>query len=69
MAHRLILLRYHLLIHLPMLIKLHPITQIFARQKEEVQPKELTKQQRIVYDRIVIMMIFLAVIVAAALFS
>jgi hypothetical protein len=51
-----------------MLIKLNPI-HAFARQKEEVQPRELTRQQRIICDRIVIMIIFLTTIVVAAFFS
>jgi len=52
-----------------MLIKLHPIIHAFARQKEEVEQKELTRQQHIAYDRIVIMILFLTVIVAAITFS
>jgi hypothetical protein len=51
-----------------MLIKLNPV-HAFARQKEEVQPRELTRQQRIACDRIVIMVIFLTTIVAAILLS
>jgi hypothetical protein len=58
----------HLLLHLSMLIKLNPI-HIFARQKEEVQPRKLTRQQHITCDRIVIMVIFLTTIVAAVLLS
>ncbi|HKG07517.1 MAG TPA: hypothetical protein VKB19_13700 [Pedobacter sp.] len=48
-----------------MLIKLNPIIHAFARQKDEVQPKELTRQQRVNYDRIVIVMLFLVVIAGA----
>ncbi|WP_285059270.1 hypothetical protein [Pedobacter ginsengisoli] len=51
-----------------MLIKLNPV-HAFARQKEEVQPRALTRQQRIACDRIVILVIFLTTIVAAVLLS
>jgi hypothetical protein len=51
-----------------MLIKLNPV-HIFARQKEEVEPRELTRQQCIAYDRIVVMILFLVTIVAAVIFS
>jgi hypothetical protein len=56
------------LLHLPMLIKLNPV-HAFARQKEEVQPRALTRQQRITCDRIVILVILLTTIVAAVLSS
>jgi hypothetical protein len=51
-----------------MLIKLNP-AHAFARQKEEVQPRALTRQQRITCDRIVILVILLTTIVAAVLSS
>jgi len=54
-----------------MLIKLqHTFSPLFARQKNETAaPKELTRQQRIACDRVVMMVLFLSVIIAAIIFS
>ena len=52
-----------------MLIKLHSFAPTFARQKAEKVAKPLTRQDWIYADRIVITILFAAVIVGAILFS
>ena len=52
-----------------MLIKLGPISQIYARHKEERIEKALTRQQWIIADRIIMAIILFSVIVAAVAFS
>jgi len=53
-----------------MLIKLqHTFGHAFARQKETAYPKKLSRKQCIAYDRIVMFILFLSVIIAAVLFS
>lgn len=54
--------------YLPMLIKL-PIIHAFARQKEEVQPRTLSKHERIICDRIVIITLFITAFAIAIIFS
>lgn len=53
----------------PMLSKSYSISQIFARQKEEKKAKSLSRQDWIKADRVVMMLLFIAVIVGAVLFS
>ncbi|EDM37261.1 hypothetical protein PBAL39_08966 [Pedobacter sp. BAL39] len=52
-----------------MLSKSYSISQIFARQKEEKKAKSLSRQDWIKADRVVMMLLFIAVIVGAVLFS
>lgn len=52
-----------------MLIKSFTVLQAFARQREENQTKPLTRKQWINADRVVMIILFLSVIVAAVLFS
>ena len=52
-----------------MLIKLNPIVQIFARQKEEKAARSLTKKDWIKADRIIMVILFVSVIVGAIIFS
>ena len=53
-----------------MLIKLNPIAQIFARQKEEDKAAHpLTKKDWINADRIVMIILFVSVIIGAIIFS
>ncbi|TDQ07700.1 hypothetical protein [Pedobacter metabolipauper] len=52
-----------------MLIKSPSIFQAFARQKEEVEQKPLTRQQWINADRLVMLALFLSVIAGAIFFS
>lgn len=51
-----------------MIIKL-ALLQAFARQKEAVEQKELTRKQWINADRIVMLLLFLSVIAGAIIFS
>ena len=51
-----------------MIIKL-PLLQAFARQREVVEQRELTKKQWINADRIVMLVLFLSVIAGALIFS
>jgi len=51
-----------------MIIKL-PLLQAFARQREAVEQRELTKKQWINADRIVMLVLFLSVIAGALIFS
>jgi hypothetical protein len=55
--------------HLPMLIKSPSVFQAFARQKEEVTPRELTRKQWIMADRIVIIALFMMVIIGSLVFA
>ena len=55
--------------HLPMLIKLNPVFPTYARHSEEKIEKALTKRQWIYADRIVMLVMFLAVISGAIVFS
>ena len=57
----------HQVIH-PMIIKL-PLLQAFARQKETIETKELTRKQWINADRIVMVILFISVIAGAIFFS
>ncbi len=52
-----------------MLIKSPSILHVFAKQKEEVEYKAISRKQWIMADRIVITALFLIVIVGAILFS
>jgi len=52
-----------------MLIKSPSIFHAFARQKEETQSKPLSRQQWIIADRIVMMILFLMVVAGAVVFS
>ena len=52
-----------------MLIKLSPIFQSYARHKEEKIEKALTRKQWIVADRVLMVILFVSVIVAAVAFS
>jgi hypothetical protein len=52
-----------------MLIKLNPIFQTFARHREEKVESALTRQQWIVADRILMMILFVSVIILAIAFS
>ncbi|MHA4893265.1 hypothetical protein ACXZ1K_00830 [Pedobacter sp. PWIIR3] len=52
-----------------MLIKSPSILTVFARQKEEVEPKVISKKQWILADRIVMAVLFLVVIAGAIFFS
>lgn len=52
----------------PMIIKL-PLFQTFARQKEEIEQKELSQKQWINADRIVMLILFISVIIGAIIFS
>ena len=45
------------------------ILQTFARQKEEIDQKELTQKQWINADRVVMLILFLSVIIGAIVFS
>jgi hypothetical protein len=54
--------------HLPMIIKL-PIPFFYARHKETRINKPLTKQDRIKSDRLVMILLFVLVIVGAAIFA
>ncbi|WP_316813654.1 hypothetical protein [Pedobacter heparinus] len=52
-----------------MLIKLSPILQVFARQKEEKKERPLTRKEWINLDRIVMITLVIAVIAGAIIFS
>lgn len=52
-----------------MLIKLNPILQVFARQKEEKKEHTLTRKEWINVDRMVMIALFISVIVGAIVFS
>lgn len=52
-----------------MLIKLNPILQVFARRKEERAERELTRKEWINADRIVMLILIVAVIIGAVIFS
>jgi len=52
-----------------MLIKSPSILQAFARQKEEVMPRELSRKQWIMADRIVVIALFMMVIVGSLIFA
>jgi len=56
-------------LHLPMLINLNPILQVFARQKEEKKERQLDRKDWINADRIVMIILFLGVIIGAIVFS
>jgi hypothetical protein len=68
LAHTLYLHKY-IFNHLPMLIKLNPVFPSYARHSEEKIEKALSKQQWIFADRVVMLIMFLAVITGAILFS
>lgn len=55
--------------HLPMLIKSPSILQAFARQKEEVTPRELSRKQWIMADRVVVIALFMMVIIGSLVFA
>lgn len=52
-----------------MLAKLNLLSSAFARQERVAQPKELTKSQWIIIDRIVMILLFAGVIAGAIIFS
>lgn len=52
-----------------MLIKLHSILQVFARQKEEKKERHLTRKEWINADRMVMIALILSVIIGAIIFS
>lgn len=52
-----------------MLVKLNPILQVFARQKEERAERTLTRKEWINADRIVMAILFIGVIAGAIIFS
>ncbi|ACU02690.1 MULTISPECIES: hypothetical protein [Pedobacter] len=52
-----------------MLIKLHSILQVFARQKEEKKEKPLSRKDWINVDRMVMIALLLSVIIGAIIFS
>ena len=52
-----------------MLIKLNPVFPTYARHRAEKIEKALTKQQWIYVDRVVMLIMFLAVISGAIVFS
>jgi hypothetical protein len=52
-----------------MLIKLNPILQVFARQKEEKKERPLSRKEWINVDRIVMIALILSVIIGAIIFS
>ncbi|MES2829519.1 MAG: hypothetical protein V4687_15265 [Bacteroidota bacterium] len=52
-----------------MLIKSPSLLHVFARQKEEVEAKPLSRDQWVQADRIVMAILFIAVIFGAILFS
>ena len=64
---RFVLLKIHQVTR-PMITKLS-LLQAFARQKEAVEQKELTRKQWINADRIVMIALFLSVIIGAVIFS
>ncbi len=57
------------LYYLPMLIKTHPLSFTFVRQKIQNQPKPLTKTQWISYDRVVMLLLIAMVIAGAVIYS
>jgi hypothetical protein len=70
MACPLIAFRYnYLIISAPMLIKLSPILQVFARQREEKKEQPLTRKEWINADRIVMAILIISVIIGAIIFS
>ncbi|WP_285010605.1 hypothetical protein [Pedobacter faecalis] len=52
-----------------MLIKTHPLSFTFVRQKVQNQPKPLTKTQWISYDRVVMLLLIAMVIAGAVIYS
>ena len=52
-----------------MLIKLNPILQVFARQKEEKATRPLSRKEWINADRIVMLILIIGVIIGAIIFS
>lgn len=52
-----------------MLIKLHSILQVFARQKEEKKEQALSRKDWINVDRMVMIALLLSVIIGAIIFS
>ncbi|MGY4383785.1 hypothetical protein ACVWYN_000804 [Pedobacter sp. UYP24] len=52
-----------------MFIKSPSILHVFARQKEEIEYKAISRKQWIMADRIVVTALFLIAIVSAILFS
>lgn len=46
-----------------------PLIQAFARQKEEIEQKELSRKQWINADRIVMLILFIGVVIGAIIFS
>ncbi len=55
--------------HLPMLIKLSPVFSTYARHREAKVEKALSRKQWIFADRLVMLIMFLAVITGAIVFS
>ncbi|WP_316816387.1 hypothetical protein [Pedobacter nyackensis] len=52
-----------------MLIKLNPFLHVFARRKEEKAERPLSRKEWINVDRIVMIILILAVIIGAVIFS
>lgn len=52
-----------------MLIKLNPILQVFARQKEGRAEQSLSRREWINADRIVMLILIVGVIIGAIIFS
>lgn len=52
-----------------MLIKLNPFLQVFARRKEERAERPLSRKEWINVDRVVMVVILVAVIIGAIIFS
>jgi len=52
-----------------MLIKLNPVFPTFARQRVEKAESALTRQQWIIADRILMVLLFVSVIILAIAFS
>jgi hypothetical protein len=52
-----------------MFIKSPTVLQLFARQKEEVTPRELSRKQWIMADRIVMVALFMMVIIGSIVFA
>ena len=52
-----------------MIIKIQSILFPYARQKEDKKPVLLTKKDRVSADRIVMILLFIAIIVTAIIFS
>ena len=52
-----------------MIIKIQSILFPYARQKEDKKPVQLAKKDRVYADRVVMILLFIVIIVAAVIFS